>query len=134
MLGRGQRLVNAGICREPEHAISTCSGAGIFSGHTLFIVHLQFLLQHKQQFRTPVALQALWETICSAESGALARSRREALSGNFRRHRVVEEPGCPLEPRHADDLRQDLQVPVEVVFDCVPIARSRAQKGSVLER
>src|SRR5438876_2484170 len=30
----------------------------------------------------------LWETICSAESGALARARRQALSGNVRRHRV----------------------------------------------
>lgn len=78
--------------------------------------------------QTGVSLQVL-----DRSQGGL-RKRREALSGNFRRNRVVEEPGCPLEPRHADDLRQDLQVPVEVVFDCVPIARSRPQKGSVLER
>ena len=50
-----------------------------------------------------------------------------------------EAPGCrktrmPTRTRHADDLRQDLQVPAEVVFDRAPIARSRAQKGSVLER
>src|SRR3989304_9713903 len=37
------------------------------------------------------------------------------LDGLLRRDRVDEEPGSPLEARHAGELGDDLQVPVEVV-------------------
>jgi hypothetical protein len=46
----------------------------------------------------------LWETIARRSLEPWLGSRQEALSGNFRRYRVVEEPGCPPQVGLAPDI------------------------------
>ena len=48
-------------------------------------------------------------------------ARREAPGCNLWWYRVIEETRCPLEPSDPGNLRQNLQVPVEVCLDRFPV-------------
>src|SRR2546421_8497218 len=66
-------------------------------------------------------------------SASLAAERGGGL---LRRHRVDEEPASPLEARHVGELRDDLEVPVEV-FEPRVVQRRRVEheiEGRLVER
>src|SRR5436309_16112549 len=50
----------------------------------------------------------------------------QGLGGVLGRHRVDEEPASPFEPRHAGELRDDLEVPVEGLE--LAVARSEERR------
>src|SRR5271165_1250420 len=59
-------------------------------------------------------------------------ARCQAPGCNLWWYRVVEKTRCPLEPSDLSNLRQNLQVPVEVCLDRFPVVLSWPHEGSVL--
>lgn len=56
----------------------------------------------------------------------------KATGSEFGRDWIVEEPRYPLETRHANNLRQDLDMPMEVILNRLPLPRSLAQERAVV--
>ena len=93
--------------------------ASLLSATRTAVVHLHESAKHSD------AAQPRSLSICK---------RRKASSRNFWRHGIVEKTRRPLESANPHNLGQDLQMPVEVVFDRVPVPCSGSQKWSVLKR
>jgi hypothetical protein len=56
------------------------------------------------------------------------------LNSKFRRYWIVEKSERPLESRDTGNLRKDLQVPVKVFFDGIPISATSIIRFSGIKR
>lgn len=60
-------------------------------------------------------------------------ARRKASCCDLGRNGVVEKTGGPLESCDSKNLWQDFQMPVEIRFNCLPMASSPTEERSILQ-
>ena len=60
-------------------------------------------------------------------------AQRKIMGSLFRRDRIVEKSGSPLEASDMKNLGQDFDMPMEVILDGLPIALSLTGKGAVVK-
>ena len=121
--GRGRRMINNSTLAQTER---------LECGDTRQVSRAQAVEKQvpvSTCSKTSVGNQVIKASICLSRIHG-----RETSSSDFWWDRVVEEARRPLKSANPHNLGQDLHMPVEVLFDRIPISCSRSKEWSVLER